>query len=178
MKKQIPEITILLILMTTGYVLNLVLGITGSMYPPNSFTQITLWQIGDSMAIMASVLAGRQIGARGQNIAAAGFTLLAIAFGISFAASTFSSVNEEKLATIILPLVPALILISFCRLFPLWLRIGSLAACIPFYFIYINVLENTYDPSNMSNAIAYTGIQILGVLWSVFIFLDHTKQQL
>lgn len=166
----------LLQIMAIGYSLNFLLGITGSFFPPNSFTQLTLWQVGDSMAIMASVLASRQIGSRGQNIAAAGFVLLGIAYGVSFASSSINAVNEEKMATVILPLVPALFLISFCRLFPYWLRMGSLLVCVPFFFMYKNVIDGTYNHENLSNALSYTGIQLLGILWTVFIYKDYKKQ--
>ena len=66
------ETKLLLKIMAIGYSLNFLLGLLGSFFPPNSFPQMTLWQVGDSMAIMSSVLASRQIGSRGQNIAAAG----------------------------------------------------------------------------------------------------------
>ena len=170
------ETKLILLIMSVGYVLNFILGMSGSFFPVNSYQQITLWQVGDSMAIMASVLAGRLIGTRGQNIASAGFTLLAIAYGVSFASSTLAGSNEEKMATIILPLVPALFLISFCRIFPVWLRAGSLLVCIPFFFMYWNVINKTYSPDNVSNILAYFGIQLLGVLWSYYIYRDLKKE--
>ncbi len=169
------ETKLILLFMSAGYLINFLFGITGSFFPANSYPQITLWQVGDSMAIMASVLAGRLVGTRGQNLASAGFTLLAIAYGVSFASSTLAGSNEEKMATIILPLVPALFLISFCRIFPVWLRAGSLLVCVPFFFMYIHVIKGTYSPDNVSNILAYFGIQLLGVLWSFFIFKDLQK---
>ena len=170
------ETKLILLFMSVGYMLNFVFGISGSFFPTNSYLQITFWQVADSMAIMASVLAGRLVGTRAQNIASAGFTLLAIAYGVSFASSTFAGSNEEKMATIVLPLVPALFLISFCRIFPVWLRAGSLLVCVPFFFMYKNVINNTYSPENVSNILAYFGIQLLGVLWSYYIFKDLQKQ--
>jgi hypothetical protein len=162
--------------MAIGYLLNFILGIGGSFFNANSYPQMTLWQVGDSMAIMASVLASRYIGSRGQNIAAAGLTLFGIAYGVSFASSAINAVNEEKMALIILPLVPALFLISFCTLFPSWLRFASLLVCVPFFFMYKNVIQETYSHDNLSNALAYSGIQLLGVLWTIFIYRDYKKQ--
>ena len=145
------ETKLLLMIMAVGYSINFLFGLTGSFFSQNSYPQMTLWQVGDSMAIMASVLANRYIGSRGQNIAAAGFTLFGIAYGVSFASSAINAVNEEKMATIILPLVPALFLISFCKIFPVWLRVGSLLVCVPFFFIYKNVIQGTYSYDNLSN---------------------------
>lgn len=173
------ESKLMLLIMSVGYMLNFVFGIAGSFFPVNSYQQITFWQVGDSMAIMASVLAGRLISTSGQNIASSGFTLLGIAYGVSFASSTLTGSNEEKMATIILPLVPALFLISFCRIFPVWLRVGSLLVCVPFFFMYWNVINHSYSPENISNFLAYSGIQLLGVLWSYYIFKDcKLKNQL
>ncbi|MFZ1678587.1 MAG: hypothetical protein WAT91_15005 [Saprospiraceae bacterium] len=172
------ETKLLLLIMAIGYGLNFVCGMTGSFFTPNSYPQMTLWQVGDSMAIMASVLANRYIGSRGQNIAAAGFTLFGIAYGVSFASSAINAVNEEKMATIILPLVPALFLISFCKIFPFWLRAGSLLVCVPFFFMYKNVIEGTYSYENLSNTLAYFGIQLLGVLWTIIIYMDFKKQSI
>lgn len=170
------ETQMLLKIMTVGFTMNFLFGLVGSFFPSNSYQQLISWQVGDSVAIMACILASRQIGARGQNIAAAGYTLLGIAYGVSFASSSIQSVNEEKMATIILPLVPALFLVSFCKLFPLWLRFGSLLVCLPFFFMYVNVIQGTYSPENISNMLAYSGIQLLGVLWSVFINKDYKAQ--
>lgn len=162
-------------LLAIGYFANFGFGIVGSLFPSESFWQMTCWQIGDSMAIMASVLASRQVGARGQNLASSGFTMLAIAYGVSFASSSINAVNEEKMATVLLPLVPAIFLISFCKLFPAWLRYSSLLVCIPFFFMYLNVINGTYRNDNLANALAYTGIQLLGVFWAVFIWKDFKK---
>jgi hypothetical protein len=160
------ETKLLVLLMAVGFCLNFFCGVTGSFFPPENYIQMTIWQIGDALAIMACVLAGRYIGNRGQNIAAAGFTMLAIAYGVSFASSNINSINEEKMATIILPLLPALFLISFCKLFSL------LLICIPFLFVYKNVTQGTYNFENISNTLAYTGIQLLGLLWTFSIYKD------
>lgn len=169
------ETRLLLIFISIGFISNFCLGILGSMFAPESFAQMTCWQIGDSMAIMASVLASRQVGSRGQNLAAGGYILLGIAYGVSFASSSIYSLNEEKMATVLLPLLPAIVLISFCRLYPLWLRFGSLLIFIPFFMMYWNVINRTYSNHDLSNTIAYSGIQLLGVLWVIFIWKDHKK---
>lgn len=167
------ELKLLLILMSIGFALNLILGFTGSFFPPESFTQITCWQIGDTSAIMASILASRYVGTRGSHIVPSGYILLGIAYGVSFASSTFNSINEDKMATVILPLLPALLLIGFGKFFPGWIRIISILACIPFFIIYLNVINGTYAFENISNTIAYIGIQTLGIIWTVFIWRDY-----
>lgn len=166
---------LLIIFISIGYLTNFSMGILGTLFPFESFEQMTCWQIGDSMAIMASVLASRQVGARGQQLASPGYILLGIAYGVSFASSSISAINEEKMATVLLPLLPAIVLISFCRIYPGWLRWGSLLIFIPFFYMYRNVINGTYSNENLSNALAYSGIQLLGVLWVVFIWKDYKQ---
>ncbi|MBK8484455.1 MAG: hypothetical protein IPO78_06360 [Saprospiraceae bacterium] len=170
--KNINEIPLLLILMSVGYTINFALGIAGSTFSPESFWQMTCWQMGDAAAIMASVLASRYIGTKGFHIVPAGFTLLGIAYGVSFASSAFNAINEDKMATIILPLLPALLLISIGKFFPVWVRFLSAVTCIPFFFIYLSVIKGTYSFENISNVLAYSGIQLLGVIWSIYMFLN------
>lgn len=170
------ETRLLMIFISIGYIANFCLGLVGSFFPFQSFAQMTCWQISDSMAIMASVLASRQVGSRGQNLASPGYILLGIAYGVSFASSSISAINEEKMATVLMPLLPAIVLISFCRIYPTWLRMGSLLIFIPFFMMYWNVIAGTYSDENMSNALAYSGIQSLGVLWVIYLWKDYKKQ--
>ena len=95
------ETRISLIFLALGFMSHLVLGALGSFFQHESFWQMTCWQLSDSLAIMASILASRWVGSKGYNLAAAGYTLLAITFGVSFASSSITSVNEEKMATIL-----------------------------------------------------------------------------
>ena len=169
------ENRLLIIFISIGYISNFCFGTLGAFFPSESFGQMTCWQIGDSLAIMASVLASRQVGSRGQNLASPGYILLGIAYGVSFASSSIAAINEEKMATVLLPLLPAIVLISFCRIYPSWLRIGSLLIFIPFFFMYWNVVNGTYSNDNLSNALAYSSIQFLGVLWVIFIWKDYKQ---
>lgn len=170
--KDNTETRTLLRVTSLGYLMNLVCGIGGIFFRPGSVAQMTAWQFADSAAIMASILASRYIGTRNEHLAASGFTLLAIAYGISFSSSSFTALNEEKMATIILPLVPAMLLVGACKLFPLWSKIACVLICIPFFIVYITVLGNTYSPNDWSNFIAYPGIQVLGVIWSIYLWKD------
>lgn len=172
------ETRIMIALIGVGYCANFLVSLVGTFFPPLSYAQMTCWQIADSMAVMASVLMTRYVGSRSQKIAAAGFTMLAIAYGISFGSSSMNAINVEKMAMVVLPLVPATFLISFCRLFPAWLRYGSLLIVVPFFFMYKHVIEGTYTHEDLANAFAYIGLQILGVLWFVCAQKDYRRQQM
>lgn len=170
---KLSDIPLLLILMSIGFVMNLLLGMVGTTFPQESFWQMTCWQIGDAWAIMASILASRYIGTKGWHVVPAGFTLLGIAYGVSFASSAFNAINEEKMAMVILPLFPALLLISLGQFFPVWVRVLSALICIPFFFLYHSVITGTYTFDSWANAMSYLGIQLAGVIWTYFIWRNY-----
>lgn len=170
---KLSDIRLLLILMSFGFVLNFLLGIVGFAFPQESFWQMTCWQIGDASAIMASILASRYVGTKGWHVVPAGFTLLGIAYGVSFASSAFNGVIEEKMAMVILPLLPALLLISMGNFFPVWVRLFSALICIPFFLVYYSVITGTYSFDSLANALAYMGLQLIGVIWTYFIWRNY-----
>ena len=51
------ETKLLLVIMVIGFILNFIFGLLGSFFSPQSYAQMTFWQAGDSLAIMASALA-------------------------------------------------------------------------------------------------------------------------
>ncbi|MBP8725786.1 MAG: hypothetical protein KBF37_05340 [Saprospiraceae bacterium] len=167
-----------LFLVAVGFALNFIMGVAGSIFPPESLLQMMCWQIGDTMALMACVLSARYLSDRNFVFSSDGFNVLAIAYGVSFASSSLNAVNEDVMASVALPLVPALCIIGTCALFPMWLRIVTAAAGIPFLFIYKNVIQETYHHDNPSNAIAYIGLQTLGLLWTYYFYLDNRKTKL
>ena len=166
-------------LILIGYSLNFILGIAGAFFEAESYTQMICWQFGDASAIMASVLTSRYIGTKGKHIVPSGFILLGIAYGVSLASSNFNGINEEKMAAVFLPLLPAMLLISIGTYFPLWIRVLTFLACVPFLIIYFNVITGTYSFDNPSNSIGYSGIQLLGIIWSVYIWttIRNSNQQ-
>ena len=41
--------------------------------------------------------------------------------------------------------------------------------------MYRSVINDTYEFENISNALAYSGIQLLGALWAYFIWRDYKR---
>ena len=167
------EKKILVTLIALGFILHFVTSTVGYFFQLNSLPQIVFWQISDSMGIMACVLTSRYMGSSSEGIASAGYVLMGIALGISFGSTAVSGINEEKLSTLFLPLVPAIFLTSFCSLYPLWLRISSLIVCIPFLLLYKNVIQGIYSMDDITYLFAYLGIQILALFWSFYIYKDY-----
>lgn len=167
------EKKILVTLIVFGFILHFVTSFVGYFFQLNSLPQVVFWQISDSLGIMACVLTSRYMGSSNEGIASAGYVLIGIALGISFGSTAVSGINEEKLSTLFLPLVPAIFLTSFCSLYPFWLRISSLIVCVPFLLLYKNVIQGTYSLDDITYLFAYLGIQILALFWAFYIYKDY-----
>ena len=111
----------LVVIVLAGYVLNLLFGWIGVLFPGGSIHQVLLYQVGNAFAISASVMAGRYTGLRGQHVAASAYILLGITHGISLAALSREGINVDREATMAIPMVPALTFMFWCSLYPKWL---------------------------------------------------------
>ncbi|MFZ1678077.1 MAG: hypothetical protein WAT91_12430, partial [Saprospiraceae bacterium] len=139
MTKSDLEYKSLIYITALGYILNLILGWIGWLCDHGSSAQLWLYQIGNAFAISASVMAGRYTGLRGQHVAASAYILLGITHGISLAALSKVGINVEREATMAMPMIPALVFMFWCSLYPVWLRISGLIPAILFAIIYVNV---------------------------------------
>src|SRR6188768_3592469 len=106
-----------------GFIINLFFGWLGFFLEQGSSEQLLLYQIGNACAISASVMAARYTGLRGQQVAASAYILLGITHGISLAALSREGIHVEKEATMAMPMIPALLFMFWCRLYPSWLKI-------------------------------------------------------
>lgn len=161
----------LILIILVGYILNLLLGWIGFFNTHGSGEQMMLFQIGSAFAISACVMAARYVGLRGQQVAASAYILLGITHGISLAALSRSGINLDREATMAMPMVPGLLFMFWCNLYPKWLRGLAIMPCILFTLIYINVQSG----ESHLGWILYSGyavLQIIEVLWGIYIFKD------
>ena len=129
----------LIYIILVAYALNLLLGWIGFFLEQGCSEQLLLYQVGNAFAISASVMAGRYTGIRGQHVAASAYILLGITHGISLAALGKTGMNVEREATMAMPMIPALIFMFWCSLYPFWLRVVSLVPTLLFGLVYIDV---------------------------------------
>ncbi|MFZ1679360.1 MAG: hypothetical protein WAT91_18925 [Saprospiraceae bacterium] len=151
------------------YVLNLVMGWVGWLCDHGSSAQLWLYQIGNAFAISASVMAGRYTGLRGQHVAASAYILLGITHGISLAALSKVGINVEREATMAMPMIPALVFMFWCSLYPVWLRISGLIPAILFAIIYINV-QSGESQLGWALYAGYATLQIIEVFWGIYLY--------
>lgn len=161
----------LVLIVLISYMLNLLLGWTGFLCSPSSGAQVLIYQIGNAFAISASVMAARYTGLRGQHVAASAYILLGITHGISLAALTPTGINPDREITMAMPMIPALIFIFWCDLFPRWLRLTGIIPSIFFAMIYIHFHAGKpyFDWSLYAG---YGTLQVMEVLWGIFLYKD------
>ncbi|ULQ51986.1 hypothetical protein [Flavihumibacter fluvii] len=161
----------LVLIILIGYIFNLLFGWFGIMCDDASAAQMLFFQFGTSFAISASVMAGRYTGLRGQHVAASAYILLGITHGISLAALSKAGINADREATMAMPMIPALIFMFWCNLFPVWLRLLAIIPIILFSFVYINVhLGDTGVGWTLYSG--YGALQFIEVLWCIYLFMD------
>ncbi len=157
-----------------GYSLSVLVGILGLIFPAGSYYQLLCYQVNDALAIMASVIAARYTGLRGQHVAASAFILMGITHGVSMASAGLNNFNIERGLVIIMPMIPALSLVFWCSLFPFWLRLASFLPAAFFLYMYVYVINGGpyYDTPLW---FSYLSLMIIEILWAYFIFVDWRK---
>jgi len=174
MNKSDLENKSLVLIVLIGYIFNLLFGWIGVLYAHGSSQQLLLFQIGNAFAISASVMAARYTGLRSQQVAASAYILLGITHGISLAALSKEGINVDREATMAMPMIPALIFMFWCNLYPMWLRLLSIIPSILFALIYINVhLGDAHLGWTLYSG--YATLQVIELLWGVYIYKDWKK---
>ena len=177
MDKNKFEYKSLVLITFVGYSLNMLLGLIGILLPEVSHAQLLSFQVGDASAIMASVIAARYTGLRGQHVGASAFILLGITHGLSLASSGLENFNVEKGITVIMPMIPSLTLLAWCTLFPAWLRAAAIIPIVLFVYVYLHVIDGGVYFS-MPVRVAYATWMIIEILWSFYIYKDWKEQVL
>jgi len=152
-----------------GYLRYLVCGVVGDRMPAESFGQAVSWQIGSGGAIFANVIAGIWLARRGEDLAAAGFTMLGIVYGVYFAAIVIEHIDVRMAVAAVLLMIPAQILITFCRLFPTWVKVWGVIVCVLFAIEYVNVVTvAVHSAVGPLQAASYISAQLLAVSWGIY----------
>ena len=177
MNKNNFENKSLIFIILFGYIFNLLFGWIGISCAHGSSGQMLLFQIGTACAISASVMAGRYTGLRGQHVAASAYILLGITHGISLAALGKAGINADREATMAMPMIPALIFMFWCALYPVWVRLIVIIPSILFILVYFHIHSgDTYLGWTLYSG--YGSLQIIEVIWAFYLFKDWRKTTL
>ncbi len=99
---------------------------------------------------------------------------LGIVHGVSASASGLSSINVEATANVIMPMVPAFVLLMWCTIFPLWIRLGSVALAIPFGTVFYRTIAGL-DFFHWTLGLAYGSLATMELLWAACLWRDFKK---
>src|SRR6187399_3245825 len=174
MSKNNFENKSLALIILLSYLLNMIFGWGGFFFENFSYLQLLFYQIGCAFAISGSVMAGRYVGLRGQQVAASAYILLGITHGISLAALGRSSINADRAITMVMPMIPALVFMFWCELYPKWLRLAGMIPSLLFALVYVNV-SSSGAFLGLPLYSGYATLQILEVVWSVYLYKDWQR---
>ncbi len=164
------ETRLLVQIVLIGFALN-ALSWAACFFERNSLAQLVSFRIGDTAALMGCLAASRYVGNRGLQTAAVGFGMLGIVHGVSASAAGLTSVNAETNANMIVPMVPAFVMMLGCRIFPTWLRLAGLGLVIPFGWLFYRIAAR-HDYFDWTLFLAYGLLVIVEVCWAAFIWRD------
>lgn len=158
-----------------GFFLNLACGAIGAAFPNDSPAQHGMWELGGAVFIAACTLTSFKLAREHWDIPAAGYTMLAIAFGVFYASN-----NDVSLfASGVILFVPSMFLIAYYALFPIWLRMLGLVACVPFGIIlfqqYTSVTPLKFN--NLLFTISFVLIQLTGLAWGIYFWLLERRAE-
>jgi len=100
---------------------------------------------------------------------------MGITHGISLAGTGIVALNTEKSITLIMPMIPSMILMAWCLLFPHWLRAFALLPAVLFLYVYFRVLSGA-PYFDWPTSTAYFLWNITEVCWAVYLLIDHRRQ--
>jgi hypothetical protein len=162
------------------FFVNALLGFVGAFLPQFGIAQNTAWKLGEACFIAACTITGFKMAREHWDIPAAGFAMLAIAYGVFFAGQNFINASNgiTMVADGVLLYLPAMFLITYYTRFPFWVRILGLIACIPFAIIliltFVTDLNAKRDMALFGTSFAL--IQITGLVWGIY-FLKFNREK-
>ncbi|MFI5263663.1 MAG: hypothetical protein ACHQM6_04010 [Candidatus Kapaibacterium sp.] len=155
-----------------------VLGNLGATFPDGSKVQIFMWQIAGASFIAGCTVSAAKMVREDWDLPAAGFTMLAIAYGIYYSAIVTPTESQlPVIASGVYMLIPAMFLISLYRGFPLWVRIFGLIACIPFttVMVFHNLDIQKIGTGELLFNMSFILIDFTGLLWGIFFYRNYRR---
>ena len=132
----------------------------------------------DAIFITGTILVAMKLAREGWDMAAAGYTLLSIAWGVFFLAKDFQeqTVGIDILASSFYFLLPSMILITFYAPFPLFIKVIGLLTIVPSL---IGLIFTKTDAAKADyliwRKISYQAVHITSLCWGFFFLWQYRK---
>ena len=134
----------------------------------------------DMLFICGTILLAFKLAREGWDMAAAGFTILGIGWGIIFAAMDFQhfELDMEVRTSAAYFFIPCMILIAYYRPFSWWIKLITIWCMVPFV---ISLLMQKLNPHNEKTIeiwllAGFTSFHITSLIWGGFFYRQYRKQ--
>lgn len=134
----------------------------------------------DMLFICGSILLAVKLAREGWDIAASGFTILGIGWGIIFAALDFEhlEIDMEVRTSAAYFFIPCMFMIAYYKPFPIWLKLFTLWCMVPFA---ISLLVQKIDPHNENLLMSWLllgfgSFHLISIIWAIYFFRQYNKQ--
>lgn len=152
------------------------IGFSGSLFPKE--IEPILYKFVDALFVTACILVAMKLARKGWDLPASGFTVLSIAWGVFFLAKDFKGqeIGNDIFASAFYFLLPSMILISFYKPFPLFIKILTLICIIPSLIMLVSLkTENMIPYEDMVKKIGYQIIHFASLIWGCYFYWQHKK---
>lgn len=133
----------------------------------------------DMLFVSGSILLAIKLAREGWDLAAAGYTILGIGWGILFAGIDFHSLDLDKevQTSAAYFFLPSMLLIACYKPFPWWIKFLTISCIIPFLLALLtqkNVIGN-HRQVGVCVGIGFNLFHVTSIFWGVFFYLHHRR---
>ncbi|MBK6931654.1 MAG: hypothetical protein IPH12_12645 [Saprospirales bacterium] len=137
----------------------------------------TLLKINAALYITGIILLAVKLAREGWDIAAAGFTILAIGWGAFFASLDFSdqNVGAHIFVSGFYFILPSTLLIATYKPFPWWIKALLIWCNVPFFML-LQTVKTVEDISRSSWVpLGFASLHITSVIFGIFFLMQYRK---
>ena len=135
-------------------------------------------KIHETFFATGAILLAIKLAREGWDMAAAGYTIFAIGWGVLFAGVDFygEDVGDHIMSSSGYFFFPSFILIAFYQPFPKWIKIFTLWCAIPFT-VNLVLFNINHDNRGLGlwAAIGFGSYHLLSLYWGIFFYRQHKK---
>ena len=135
----------------------------------------------DMLFITGTILLAVKLAREGWDLAAAGYTVLGIGWGILFAAIDFQDLHMdmEVRASAGYFFLPSMILIAYYKTFPWWIKGLTIWCIVPFAIALLLQEFNTAEPSAVGFWVlmGFNSFHLTSLFWAFFFYRRFRKQK-
>jgi hypothetical protein len=135
----------------------------------------------DMLFICGTILLAIKLAREGWDMAAAGFTILGIGWGIIFAAKDFEllKMDHEVRTSAAYFFLPCMIFIAFYRPFPWWLKLLTLWCFVPFTIALVFFKTGAGNEKLVMGWMegGFGSFHLTSLIWAIFFYRQWRKQR-